>query len=119
MTSIPPPPGLITHLQLQIIFYELLLLAVQLSQLALVGGHLLAHHAGRVATEALPLARQLAALLAVVVQEAAEVPQLLALVLKAAVHFLDGALFGRLRRQRAGQLGSERSEELDEDRAMR
>ena len=90
MTDTPDPPrGLFTYLQLEVILDELLLLAVQLPQLALVGGHLLTHHTGRVPTEALPLARQLPALLAVIVQETAEVPQLLALVLKPAVHFLD------------------------------
>ena len=50
---------------------------VQVGQLVLVGGDLLLHDLGRVPPELLPLPRQPLPLLAVVVQEAAQVPQLL------------------------------------------
>ena len=50
---------------------------VQVGQLVLVGGDLLLHDLARVPPELLPLPRQPLPLLPVVVQEAAQVPQLL------------------------------------------
>lgn len=78
-------------LQLQIVADQLLLFVVQLAQFALVRGHLLAHHARRVPAEALPFARQLAALLAIVVQEAAQIAQLLVVVAQPLVGLLQAA----------------------------
>lgn len=76
-------------LELEVVLYEFLLLVVQLSELVLVGRDLLSHHAGRVATETLPLPGELATLLTVVVQKAAEVAQLLVVVAETLVSLLQ------------------------------
>ena len=78
-------------LQLEVILDKLLLLVVELSEFVLVSGDLLAHDARRVAAEPLPLARELAALLTIVVQETAEVAELLVVVAQTLVGFLQDA----------------------------
>nr|CAD7264395.1 unnamed protein product [Timema shepardi] len=77
------------HLEFHVVFDELLLSVVQFPQLALIGRHLLSHHACRVSTKPLPFPGQLAALLAVVVQEATKVPQLLIVISEALVRLLQ------------------------------
>lgn len=62
-----------------------MLLGVQLSQLCLVGRHFLSHHTRRVPPKALPFSRQLAALLSVIVQETAEIAQLLVVITESLV----------------------------------
>jgi len=76
-------------LQLAVLPRHAVLVDLQLLQLHRVGAHLLPHGGGRVAAEALPLAGQLLALLPVVVQEAAELPQLVVVVLELLVDLLQ------------------------------
>lgn len=76
-------------LELQIVLDQLLLLVVQLAQLVLIGRDLLSHNAHRVPAESLPLARQLATLLSVVVQETAEIAQFLIIVVQSLVGLLQ------------------------------
>ena len=66
-----------THLQFKVVSNQLFLLSSQIFEFSLIVGDLLPHHTGRVAAEPLPLPRQFPSLLSVVVQEAAEIPQLL------------------------------------------
>ena len=80
-----------THLELQVVADELLLLPVQLLELALIVGHLLPHHARRVASEPLPLACQLPPLLPIIVEETAQIAQLLILCRQAVDEFLGAA----------------------------
>lgn len=83
-------------LQLKIVLNQLLLLIVQLSQLVLVRRNLLSHDARGVAPKPLPLAGQLAALLPIVVQEAAEVAELLIVVAQPLIRFFQGSQFAQL-----------------------
>ena len=66
-----------THLQFKVVSNQIFLLSSQIFQFSLIVGDLLPHHTGRVPTEPLPLSRQFPTLLSVIVQEAAEIPQLL------------------------------------------
>ena len=92
-----PGPGsvplLVQHeddlLQLGVLPQHGVLVGLQLLQLHHVGAHLLPHGGGGVAAEALPLPGQLLALLPVVVQEAAELPQLVVVVLQLLVDLLQ------------------------------
>lgn len=76
-------------LELEIVLDQLLLLVVQLAQFILIRRDLLAHYAHRVPAEPLPLSRQLATLLPVVVQEAAEIAQFLVIVVQSLVGLLQ------------------------------
>lgn len=76
-------------LQLRILPQHGLLVGLQLLQLHHVGAHLLPHGSGSVAAEALPLSGQLFALLSVIVQEAAELPELMVVVLQLLVDLLQ------------------------------
>ncbi len=92
-----PVPLLIQHeddlLQLGVLPQHGVLVGLQLLQLHHVGAHLLPHGAGGVAAEALPLPGQLLALLSVVVQEAAELPELVVVVLQLLVDLLQAPDF--------------------------
>lgn len=75
-------------LQLQVLLNHFFLPHFQLFQLLQVQGHLLVHDAGAVPAQALPLAGHPLALLPVVIQEAAQVPQLLVIFLQLLVDVL-------------------------------
>lgn len=75
-------------LELQVLADHFLLPQLQLLELLQVEGDLLAHDAGTVAAQTLPLPGHALALLAVVVQEAAQVPQLPIILLELLVNVL-------------------------------
>lgn len=78
-----------THLlELQVLPDDLHLPLLQLLQLLQIDGHLLPHQASAVAAQTLPLPRHPLPLLSVVIQEAAQVPQLLVVLLEFLVHIL-------------------------------
>lgn len=75
-------------LQLQVLPDYLLLSKLQLLEFLEVEGHLFAHDAGTVTSQALPLPGYTLAFLAVVVQEAAQVPQLTVVLLQLLINVL-------------------------------
>lgn len=85
-------PLLLQHeahlLELHVLPDDLHLPLLQFLQLLQVDGHLLSHQACTVAAQALPLPRHPLPLLPVVIQEAAQVPQLLVVLLQFLVHVL-------------------------------
>lgn len=88
-------------LQLQVLPDHLLLSKLQLLEFLEVEGHLFAHDAGAVTSQALPLPGYTLAFLAVVVQEAAQVPQLTVVLLQLLVNILRG----REGNKRKGKMG--------------
>lgn len=91
-------------LQLQVLPDYLLLSKLQLLEFLEVEGHLFAHDAGTVTSQALPLPGHTLAFLAVVVQEAAQVPQLSVVLLQLLINVLRG---------RGGKKREEKSDELN------
>lgn len=77
-------------LQLQVLPDYLLLSKLQLLEFLEVEGHLFTHDAGTVTSQALPLPGYTLAFLAVVVQEAAQVPQLTVVFLQLLINVLKG-----------------------------
>lgn len=86
-------------LQLQVLPDYLLLSELQLLEFLEVEGHLFAHDAGTVPSQALPLPGYTLAFLAVVVQEAAQVPQLTVVLLQLLINILRGGE-GKCKRKR-------------------
>ena len=80
-----------THLQFKVVSNQLLLLSSQIFQFCLIVGDLLPHHTGRVPTEPLPLPRQFPTLLSVIIQEAAEIPQLLVVLGQPGVEIFEAS----------------------------
>ena len=78
-----------THLQFKVVSNQIFLLSSQIFQFSLIVGDLLPHHTGRVPTEPLPLPRQFPTLLSVIVQEAAEIPQLLVVLGQSGVEIFE------------------------------
>lgn len=80
-----------------VFFVEYLILKRELyvkASIYLIGGHLLPHHACRVPSEALPFACQLPALLSVVVEETAQIAQLLIVVTQPLIGLFEAAQLG-------------------------
>ena len=80
-----------THLQFKVVSNQLFLLSSQIFEFSLIVGDLLPHHTGRVPTEPLPLPRQFPTLLSVIVQEAAEIPQLLVVLGQPGVEIFEAS----------------------------
>ena len=83
-----------THLQFKVVSNQLFLLSSQIFEFSLIVGDLLPHHTGRIPAEPLPLPRQLPTFLSVIVQEAAEIPQLLVVLGQPGVEIFEAPDLG-------------------------
>ena len=83
-----------THLQFKVVSNQLFLLSSQIFEFSLIVGALLPHHTGRVPTEPLPLPRKFSTLLSVIIQEAAEIPQLLVVLGQPGVEIFEAPDLG-------------------------